>query len=183
MSEIATIDSSSLGILKINWETTGHEQRGTRRVSVTKSEDVLGDTDLLAKEEAVMASSSKVEALIMTLEMRHGFVLGKELIEATEDVLKEFSKEWIARAKQQSSGISRKTLRKALVGKGEAEAINFAREWRLLMKQVSKPEYRIEMDAWSFTLCVEKAERTFRFPYCSTAMSACNKIIQHYNRE
>lgn len=183
MSEVTeNVDSSSsLGILKINWETTGHEQRETRRISATKSEDVLGDTDLLTKEEKAMANG-EAYFLIMTLETRHGFVLGKEMIEATEEALERFSKEWIAR-EIRSGGCSRKALRKALTGKGRAEAINFAREWKLLLKQAAEPEYRIEMDKWSFTLYVEKAERAFRFPYCSTAMSACNNIIQRYNRE
>lgn len=181
MSEVVTnVLGSGLGIIKLRW-MTGNEQSGAEDALTILSGDVLRDTDLLAKEEKKMAKG-KVETLMAILETRHGFVLGEELLNVTEKELEEFSERWIKEARQ-LGGVSREMIQDALAGKGRTETLSFAEEWKLLLWQASEPEYRIEMDEWNFELHVERAGRVFRLPYCSTAMSVCNKVIQHYNRD
>lgn len=130
-----------------------------------------------------MATSEKqLQTLMMLVENGRGFVLGEKLINLSETMLTTFEDTWMEREK---NGITRSALEVALstTEKVSSDVSSFAEDWLLLQMQVGEPDSSVETtDEQYFTLNISKAKRPFRFPYCCTAMSTCNWLIQHYSK-
>lgn len=126
---------------------------------------------------------------LMKLTEDHGFVLGEKLTGISDEHLREFEEKWIERERL-GNGFCWSKLQEALSYKDNEsfrdkfpDLAPFTEEWEVLQWQIVEPDYELATTEWFFTLHVHKAERFFRFPYCSVAMSACNRVIQYYNNQ